>query len=121
MIFIVQIKMDYEENGFHWNEIEQGHVLGSFYWMHWILQLPGGILGRRYGSKIIFGFANFSGAFLGFLMPLASYYDVNYLIFLRVLQGMITVNFERHKILYSVILHLQIFITRSGPIVACNA
>lgn len=89
--YFARFQADYEKYGFHWNEIEQGRVLGSYYWLHWILQLPGGILGRRYGAKMVFGMANFLGTFLGFFMPIASYYGVNWLIFLRVLQGLITV------------------------------
>nr|CAI5842781.1 unnamed protein product [Callosobruchus analis] len=37
---------------FNWNEKEQGSILGSFYWLHWVTQIPGGILaGRRQAQR----------------------------------------------------------------------
>lgn len=113
------IQVEYEKNGFHWNAIEQGRVLGSFYWMHWLTQLPGGILGRRYGSKLIFGCANFVGCFLGFFMPIAAYYDVNYFICLRVVQGMITVNTASTSVVLFTLIWFEVIST--GSIMAINS
>ena len=64
-------------------------LLGSFYWLHWTTQLPGGMLAQKYGSKLIFGLANFVGCSICILMPLASYWDYRALIILRVIQGLI--------------------------------
>lgn len=88
----LEIQIDYDKNGFHWNELEQSRVLGSFFWIHWILQIPGGILGKRYGTKIVFGLSNFLSCFLNFLIPMAAYLNVNYIITLRILQGLIAVS-----------------------------
>lgn len=84
--------VEYDERGFLWNEHQQGLVLGAFYWMHWVTQIPGGMLARRYGTKIVFGLANLIACLLCSLMPIASYYNFRILIFLRVLQGFITVS-----------------------------
>ncbi|XP_076244269.1 sialin-like [Calliopsis andreniformis] len=78
------------EDRFSWNENQQGMVLGAYFWLHWLSQLPGGLLARRYGTKLVYGLGNFLTAILGFLIPFATYYHLNALIFLRVLQGLIS-------------------------------
>ncbi|XP_077281828.1 na[+]-dependent inorganic phosphate cotransporter isoform X1 [Temnothorax americanus] len=75
------------EDRFAWNEYEQGLTLGAYYWLHWVSQLPGGLLARRYGTKLVFGLANLLTALLGFLVPYVTHLYV--LITLRVLQGFI--------------------------------
>uniref|UniRef100_A0A8D8MGG1 Sialin n=1 Tax=Culex pipiens TaxID=7175 RepID=A0A8D8MGG1_CULPI len=87
------LKLDTKEDGFEWNEYEQGLVLGAFFWLHWVTQIPGGVLARKYGTKMVFGVANAIGCWMCFLMPLASYWDIRILIFLRVVQGVICVGF----------------------------
>lgn len=64
-------------------------MLGAFFFMHWILQIPGGLLATKYGTKLVFGVSNVVGCLMCSLMPLASYIDFNLLIGLRVLQGLI--------------------------------
>ncbi|XP_050466531.1 putative inorganic phosphate cotransporter isoform X2 [Cataglyphis hispanica] len=75
------------EDRFAWNEYEQGLVLGAYYWLHWLSQLPGGLLARRYGTKLVFGLANLLTALLGFLVPYATHLYA--FIILRMLQGLI--------------------------------
>ncbi|EFN73550.1 Vesicular glutamate transporter 1 [Camponotus floridanus] len=75
------------EDRFAWNEYEQGLVLGAYYWLHWLTQLPGGLLARRYGTKLVFGLGNLLTALLGFLVPYVT--DLYALIILRMLQGLI--------------------------------
>lgn len=77
------------EDRFLWSEYEQGLALGAYYWLHWVSQLPGGILARRYGTKIVFGWANLLTALVGFLIPFATRYHLYGLTFLRVIQGAI--------------------------------
>lgn len=79
----------FEENGFEWNEQERNLLLGSFYWLHWVTQVPGGILGRKYGTKLVFGVSNLIGCLLCVVMPLAAYVSFELLLGLRVLQGLI--------------------------------
>ncbi|KAL9702381.1 hypothetical protein quinque_005899 [Culex quinquefasciatus] len=45
-------ELDTKEDGFEWNEYEQGLVLGAFFWLHWVTQIPGGVLARKYGTKM---------------------------------------------------------------------
>ncbi|XP_030560792.1 sialin [Drosophila novamexicana] len=88
--FLDWANIEYERNGFHWNEREQSNLLGSFFWVHWVLQLPGGILARKYGTKLVFGLSNGIGVFLCFLIPIVSYWSYGALLWLRVFQGFVT-------------------------------
>ncbi|CAG9800583.1 unnamed protein product [Chironomus riparius] len=83
------LSIDYDRDGFNWNEKIQGQILGSFFSFHFLLQLPGGILAAKYGTKLIFGVANFIGCILSSFMPIAAYIDYRILIALKVLQGII--------------------------------
>lgn len=47
------------------------------------------MLAAKYGTKLIFGVANFIGCILSSLMPIAAYIDYRLLIALKVLQGII--------------------------------
>ncbi|XP_017483551.1 PREDICTED: vesicular glutamate transporter 1, partial [Rhagoletis zephyria] len=80
----------YDGDGFDWNEYQQGLVLGSFYWAHWVTQIPGGVLAKRYGTKLVFGLSNAVGCWICFAIPLASYWNYQVLIWLRILQGLVT-------------------------------
>jgi len=53
--------------------------------------LPGGLLARRYGTKLVFGLGNLVPALLGFFIPYAT--QLHSLIFLRTLQGLIAVSY----------------------------
>ncbi|XP_073845391.1 sialin-like [Musca autumnalis] len=74
---------------FNWNEYQQGLVLGSFFWAHWVTQIPGGILAKKYGTKLVFGLSNALGCWMCFLIPAVAQWDFRALIVLRVLQGLI--------------------------------
>ncbi|XP_026474879.1 sialin-like [Ctenocephalides felis] len=78
-----------EEDGFIWDEYQQGLILGAFFWLHWITQVPGGILARKYGTKLVFGLSNFLGCLFCFITPLSAYMNYQALIFLRVIQGIV--------------------------------
>jgi MFS family permease len=80
------------EQRFKWDEKEQNQILGGFYWLHWVLQIPGGVLARRYGTKLVFGLSNAVCSLLLFVMPMAAHADYKILVFLRVLQGLISVS-----------------------------
>lgn len=90
---MLQLDHDIDHN-FVWDEIEQNLILGSYYWLTFISPIPGGVLARIYGTKIIFGFAIFGGCILSFLIPLASFIDIRLLVAIRCLQGFIMVKKE---------------------------
>lgn len=89
--FRFHVKMNQYTDGFEWNEKQQGMLLGSFYWLHWVTQIPGGILARKYGTKLVFGLANVIGCLMCSIMPIVSFIDYRLLIFARVVQGFICV------------------------------
>ena len=83
-------KVEYERDGFKWDEHTQSTVLGSFFWLHWATQLPGGILASKYGTKFIFGLANFVPSVMCLVIPLVCYLDYRWMIGLRFMQGVLT-------------------------------
>ncbi|XP_061389143.1 sialin-like [Musca vetustissima] len=83
-------EIPHEQIRFNWDEYQQGLVLGSFFWAHWVTQIPGGILAKKYGTKLVFGLANAIGCWMCFLIPYVSHWDYRALIILRVLQGLVT-------------------------------
>lgn len=89
---IIRIEERKPSKTFSWDEREQGLVLGAFFWLHWTTQIPGGVLAQKYGTKLVYGLSNFTGVLCCFIMPLAAYMGYQYLIFLRVLQGILAVS-----------------------------
>lgn len=77
---------------FNWNEREQGNVLGSFFWFHWLTQIPGGFLATKYGTKKVYGITNFLGVVCCFLIPYCAYKGPIFVIIIRALQGLICVS-----------------------------
>lgn len=75
---------------FSWNEKQQGYLLGAFFWVHWITQIPGGILAGKYGTKLVFGLSNLFGVLCSCLIPLAASFGYHYILILRVIQGFLT-------------------------------
>ncbi|XP_048512637.1 sialin [Athalia rosae] len=74
---------------FSWDEYEQGLALGGYFWFNWVLQLPGGLMARYYGTKFIFGWANLATALLGFIVPFSASYNLYAFVFIRMLQGLV--------------------------------
>ncbi|KAK3919329.1 Vesicular glutamate transporter 2.2 [Frankliniella fusca] len=78
-----------QDEGFDWDERQQGLVLGAFFWLHWVMQVPGGILARRYGTKLVFGLANLIPVLLTLAVPAVAYWDYRALLAVRFLQGLV--------------------------------
>lgn len=87
-----EIAEQHKSTQFSWNEYHQGLILGGFFWLHWITQIPGGILGQKYGTKKVFGLSNFVGVLFNFIIPTFAYFGYQYLIVLRMIQGFICVS-----------------------------
>ncbi|XP_049772227.1 sialin-like [Schistocerca cancellata] len=79
-----------EDGHYDWDEHQQALVLGAFFWLHWSTQVPGAMLARRVGPKLIFGASNLSACLLAALIPLAAGVDYRALVALRALQGLLT-------------------------------
>ena len=83
---------------FHWNEAEQGVILGSFFWGYVLTQIPGGILSQKYGGKWPLGLGLFITAIFALLTPMAARIDKTCLIIVRVIQGLGEVSGDFHKL-----------------------
>lgn len=66
--------------------------MGGYFWLHWITQIPGGILANKYGTKLVFGFSNLLSFALCFLIPIAAYFHIYGIVAVRILQGLIAVS-----------------------------
>lgn len=79
---------DDETGEFEWNEMEQGIILGSFFYGYMFTQLPGGMLSQKYGGKWPLGLGIFITAIFALLTPLAARTHVSLLIGARIIQGL---------------------------------
>lgn len=87
-----------EEGGeFEWDEVQQGIILGSFFWGYVLTQLPGGIIAQRYGGKWPLGLGLLITAVFALLTPLAARTHVGFLIAARVIQGLGEVSGGIHR------------------------
>ena len=82
-------QIEYERDGFEWDSKRQNEVLGAFFLLHWTTQLPGGMLASRYGTKLVFGLANFIGCVTCIFVPITAYLNYNAMILLRLVQGIV--------------------------------
>jgi MFS family permease len=58
---------------FEWGHTTQGIVLSSFFWGYIWTQVPGGLLAKRLGGKVTFGFAIVGSCFCTILLPLLDF------------------------------------------------
>ena len=78
-----------EEMGeFDWTEAQQGFILGSFFWGYVITQIPGGMLSQKYGGKWVVGFGLLLTAIFSLFVPVAARMGKEYLIAVRIIQGL---------------------------------
>ena len=68
--------------------MDQGRILGAFFYGYVITQIPGGYLAEKYGGKWLFGIGTFLTAILTLLTPVAAKASLPTLIALRVLMGL---------------------------------
>jgi MFS family permease len=81
-----------ESGEFDWTEAEQGFILGSFFWGYVLTQLPGGLLSQRYGGKWVVGLGLLLTAILTLFIPVAARSGKEYLIAVRIVQGLAEVS-----------------------------
>ncbi|XP_065204361.1 sialin-like [Planococcus citri] len=79
-----------QEVTFDWDEYQQGLVLSSYFWIHWLTEIPGGILSHHFGFKKVVGVSNFLTAVGTFLIPFSAKYSFNVLMALRIFQGFVS-------------------------------
>jgi len=59
-----------------------------------VMQIPGGVLAQRYGTKTVFGLSNGLAALLAFAIPISAKINYQTLMGVRLIQGLISVRFS---------------------------
>lgn len=76
-----------KDGPFKFDKLEQGHILGGFFYGYLISQIPGGLLAEKFGGKKIFLIFSSISTLATLLTPLGAELGFGYLIALRVLVG----------------------------------
>ncbi|CAG2167172.1 unnamed protein product [Oppiella nova] len=74
---------------FDWTPETIGVVDSSFFWGYLVTQIPGGFLAARYPANRVFGTAIAMSAFLNMLLPGAAKMHPGWVMFVRILQGLV--------------------------------
>ncbi|KRY84521.1 Sialin [Trichinella pseudospiralis] len=77
-----------KDGPFVWDRSTTGILLSSFYYGYAFTQIPGGLLASRFGGKWVFGLGTLSASVLTLFTPLAAWAGIEWLIFVRVLEGL---------------------------------
>ena len=77
-----------EDGPFAWTELDQGVILGMFFWGYVVSQVPGGRLAELVGGKWLFGTGVLVTAILTLLTPLAASTSVYLLYAVRIIEGL---------------------------------
>lgn len=72
-------------------------VDSSFFWGYIVTQIPGGFLAARYPANRVFGSAIATSALLNMLLPIAAKAGFQYVMLLRIVQGLVEVNFRQQS------------------------
>jgi len=81
------------------------------------MQIPGGVLAQRYGTKTVFGISNGVAAILSFVVPASAKFNYKALVLVRIIQGFISVRLSFFKLT----LHIFSLLLLLGCFVAFNA
>ena len=76
---------------FQWDSIEQGLVLGCYFYGYIVSNIPGAWLARRFGFKWVMGVSHAVGSIITLLMPVAAYASFELLVTMRVILGLFQV------------------------------
>ena len=70
-----------------WDSFKQSIILGSFFYGYIVTQIPGGILAKRYGGKLLYGLGGLCTSIFTLLTPLAARWSWKCLVAVRVIEG----------------------------------
>ena len=68
--------------------MQQGVILGAFWYGYVVLQVPGGYAAERYGGKWVYGMGTAVSAVLTLLSPIAANTSATLFIMLQVMAGL---------------------------------
>jgi len=71
-----------------WDEGKQSIILASFFYGYIVTQIPGGILAKRYGGKLLYGLGGVCTSVFTLLTPLAARLDWKCLVAVRIIEGL---------------------------------
>lgn len=71
---------------YQWDENTKGLMLSSFYWGYITTQIPGGLLAKKYGGKVVLGIGFFVASLFTMLLPLVAEWKYAFLA-LRIMSG----------------------------------
>ncbi|XP_053575793.1 vesicular glutamate transporter 3 isoform X3 [Bombina bombina] len=74
---------------FNWDPETVGLIHGSFFWGYIVTQIPGGFIANKLAANRVFGAAIFLTSILNMLIPSAAKVHYGFVIFVRVLQGLV--------------------------------
>ncbi|BES97219.1 sodium:phosphate symporter activity [Nesidiocoris tenuis] len=77
-----------KDQGYDWDEANQGVILSAFYYGYLVTHVPGGILAQRYGGKQTLGLGILSTAILTIVTPFVADMGSTAMVILRVLMGL---------------------------------
>ena len=81
----------FQTGTFQWDSIEQGLVLGCYFYGYIVSNIPGAWLARRFGFKWVMGISHAVGSIITLLMPVAAYASFELLVTMRVILGLFQV------------------------------
>ena len=90
-MFLKQIFSTVDEKGniiFCWNEGQKGWILAGYFYGYIVLQVIGGSMSEKYGTKIVLGVTTLFSAVLALLIPAGSKENLWIVFTIRVLQGL---------------------------------
>ena len=73
---------------FCWRESEKNLLLGSFFYGYVVLQIAGGSLAEKFGTKLVLALSVFLASVLSLLTPVVAKWNLTALIVLRIAQGL---------------------------------
>jgi len=71
-----------------WDSTKQAIILGSFFYGYIVTQIPGGILAKRFGGKILYGIGGLCTSVFTLLTPLAARISWKCLVAVRIIEGL---------------------------------
>lgn len=80
-----------------WSTDMESAIDSSFFWGYLVTQIPGGFLASFFPANRIFGAAIVGSAFCNMFIPVAIYLNPIILIFVRVIQGLVEVNWKEEN------------------------
>jgi len=78
-----------EDGPFTWSSIDQGLLLGSYFYGYVFGQIPGAWLARKYGLRYVTGFTFIITSILTLVTPVTAWYSFELMVALRILIGLI--------------------------------